>query len=233
MHSNKNLTVNDGSFTIKSGDDGFHADETLTITGGMINIAESYEGLEGLCIDISGGDITIVSSDDGLNAAGGTDQSGFGGHRGNDMFGSSSSSDSYIHISGGTIYMNASGDGIDANGTLTISGGYVTVCGPTQGDTAVLDYDISATITGGTFIGTGSYMMAQTFSDSAQGVIAVSVGNQAAGTKITLTDKDGKTVVSCEPKLSFAIVILSTPEMVKGETYTITVGSASGEFAAN
>lgn len=233
VHSNKNLTVNDGSFTIKSGDDGFHADETLTITGGMINIAESYEGLEGLCIDISGGDITIVSSDDGLNAAGGTDQSGFGGHRGNDMFGSSSSSDSYIHISGGTIYMNASGDGIDANGTLTISGGYVTVCGPTQGDTAVLDYDISATITGGTFIGTGSYMMAQTFSDSAQGVIAVSVGNQAAGTKITLTDKDGKTVVSCEPKLSFAIVILSTPEMVKGETYTITVGSASGEFAAN
>lgn len=233
VHSNKNLTVNDGSFTIKSGDDGFHADEALTITGGTIDIAESYEGLEGLSIDISGGDITIVSSDDGLNAAGGTDQSGFGGHRGNDMFGSSSSSDSYIHISGGTIYMNASGDGIDANGTLTISGGHVTVCGPTQGDTAVLDYDISATITGGTFIGTGSYMMAQTFSDSAQGVIAVSVGNQAAGTKITLTDKDGKTVVSCEPKLSFAIVILSTPEMVKGETYTITVGSASGEFAAN
>lgn len=39
--------------------------------------------------------------------------------------------------------------------------------------------------------------------------------------------------VSCEPKLSFAIVILSTPDMVKGENYKITVGSVSGEFAAS
>lgn len=75
-------------------------------------------------------------------------------------------------------------------------------------------------------------MMAQTFSSSEQGVIAVSVGNQAAGTAITLKDENGKTVVFYEPKLPFAIVIISTPEMVKGENYTITVGSASGEFAA-
>ena len=36
-------------------------------------------------------------------------------------------------IHGGTIHVTASGDGIDANGTLTISGGFTTVCGPTQG----------------------------------------------------------------------------------------------------
>jgi hypothetical protein len=37
---------------------------------------------------------------------------------------------------------------LDDTGTLTISGGYTVVCGPTQGDTAVLDYDRSAIITG-------------------------------------------------------------------------------------
>ena len=43
-----------------------------------------------------------------------------------------------ILISDGNLYINASGDGIDANGTLTISGGYTVVVGPTRGDTATL-----------------------------------------------------------------------------------------------
>ena len=122
---------------------------------------------------------------------------------------------------------------MDANGTLEISGGHTTVTGPTQGDTATLDYDKTAVITGGTFIGTGSTMMAQSFSKSKQGVIAVSVGNQAAETQITLTDSDGNTIVSHKPELEFAVVIISTPELVKGEMYSITVGSETGEFEAS
>ena len=243
VHSNTNITVGGGTFEIASGDDAFHADETLIITSGMINITESYEGLEGLHIDVSGGDITLVASDDGLNAAGGTDQSGFGGMRGNDQFGGgrqggkggtgSGNSGGSITISGGTIHVTASGDGIDANGTLTISGGYTTVCGPTKGDTATLDYDVSAVITGGTFIGTGASGMAQTFSDSEQGVIAVTVGNQSAGTQITLTDSNGNVIISHAPDLSYGVVILSSSDIIKGEKYTITVGSASGEFSAS
>ena len=235
IHSNANAVVAGGSFTIATGDDGFHAEENLTVSNGTINITESYEGLEGLGIDVSGGDIKIVSTDDGINAAGGTDQSGFGGMRGGDKFGgmSSGSSDSYIHISGGSIYMNASGDGIDSNGTLMISGGYTTVCGPTQGDTAVLDYEISGTITGGTFIGTGSYMMAQTFSSAEnQGVIPVSVGSQSAGTRITLVDSNGNTLLSTAPELDFAIAILSSPDIVSGETYTLNIGSQSADIQA-
>lgn len=124
-------------------------------------------------------------------------------------------------------------DGLDANGTLEISGGYTVVVGPTQGDTATLDYDKSGIITGGTFIGTGASGMAQTFSDSKQGVVAVSVGNQSAGTKIVLKDKSGKTIIEHTPELNFAVVILSSPDITKGETYSITVGSQSGEFEAN
>lgn len=241
VHSNASISVNGGSFQIATGDDGFHADEALTITSGTIEITESYEGLEALDIVVAGGDIRLAASDDGLNAAGGTDSSGTEGPRGNDQFGGhgggmggmSSSSNGSILISGGNLYVNASGDGIDANGTLEISGGYTVVVGPTQGDTATLDYDTSAVIKGGTFIGTGASGMAQTFSDSEQGVVAVSVGNCAAGTTIELEDSEGNTLISYAPELDFAVVILSNPDMVKGDTYKIIVGEASGEFEAN
>ena len=270
IHCDMNIYIEGGTFEINAKDDAVHADETLQICGGKINITNSYEGLEALDIKVSGGEMYIVASDDGLNAAGGTDSSGFGGMR-NDQFGSqggrpgggqggrpgghggdsgeqgnpggegnqegfgemnSGSSDGSIMITGGNLSIKAYGDGIDANGTLEITGGFVTVCGPTQGDTATLDYDVSGVISGGTFIGTGGQMMAQTFSDSEQGVIGVQVGNQQAGTLITLTDSNGNVVISHEPELPFAIVILSSPEMKKGETYIITVGELSGEFEA-
>lgn len=242
VHSDVSITINGGTFTIASGDDAIHAEDTLTITAGKIDISESYEGLEALHIDVQGGDIKLVASDDGLNAAGGTDSSGttggrdgmFGGgkHGGGFgvMFGNSNGS---IKVSGGNLYINSSGDGMDANGTLEISGGYTVVVGPTQGDTATLDYDKSGVITGGTFIGTGASGMAQTFSDSEQGVVALSVGNQSAGTKITLKDKSGNVIIEHAPELSFAVVILSSPGIKKDVTYSVTVGSQSGDFEAS
>ena len=250
LHSNTSAVINDGSFEISTGDDGVHADESLAIRGGVINITKSYEGIEALDIEISGGDITIKASDDGINAAGGNDESGYGGGfgqsdgfgggrpggrpggMGGGMPGGSSSSNGSITISGGKIYMNASGDGIDANGSLTISGGEITVCGPTSGDTSVLDYDNEATITGGTFIGTGAQMMAQTFSSSSQGVLALTVGSRTAGTEITISDSDGNLIIKYSPTLSYQLVVISTPELRQGETYTVTVGSDSGEFEA-
>ena len=242
VHSNASITISGGTFQIASGDDAFHADETLTISGGTIDITKSYEGLEGLHVKVSGGDIKLVASDDGLNAAGGTDSSGTGGPRGGDMFGGrggmggmggNSSSNGSIVISGGKLYVNSSGDGMDANGTLEINGGYTIVVGPTRGDTATLDYDVSATISGGTFIGTGASGMAQTFSDSSQGVIAINAGTQSAGTKITLADSKGNSLISHQPELDFSVVIISSPDVKTNNSYTISVGSASQSITAN
>ena len=250
LHCDTSLTVENGAYTIATGDDALHAEETLSVLSGTLDISTSYEGLEALHILVAGGAIKLVASDDGLNAAGGNDQSGTGGR--DEMFGGApggpggpgghggmggpggmSAGNGSVTISGGTLYIRSSGDGIDANGTVTISGGHTTIVGPTQGDTATLDYDRSCVITGGTFIGTGARGMAQTFSSSGQGVIALQMGNQAAGTKITLTDAKGTTLIDYTPELSFAVVILSCPEMVSGENYTVTVGAASGTFAAN
>lgn len=248
VHSNTSITVSGGSFEIASGDDAFHADEALTVTSGTININGCYEGLEALDLSIEGGDITLIAADDGLNAAGGTDSSGTEGGR-DGMFGNMwdgnpgagatagspgdmSSSNGSITISGGTLDITASGDGIDANGSVEITGGYIVVTGPTQGDTSTLDYDTTAAISGGTFIGSGGAGMAQTFSDSGQGVLSVSVGEQSAGTAVTIQDKDGNNIASFEPEMSFAVVIVSSPEIESGETYTLTVGGQTGDIAA-
>lgn len=232
IHSNGSVTIKGGAMELLSGDDGVHADERLTITGGSILIEKSYEGLEALNIIIEGGSITLTADDDGLNAAGGVDSSGLGGPRPGEGFGSSSGSKGSISISGGDIKITASGDGIDANGTISISGGKTIVEGPTSGDTATLDYDVSATITGGVFIGTGAMGMAQTFSDSTQGVFAVSAGGISGGTELLLYDEAGELIISHTPSLSYQVIIISTPKIKSGSTYRIVIGEIEGSFEA-
>lgn len=233
IHSNSAITVNGGSFEFSSGDDAFHADETLTINAGTFNIKTSYEALEAHKIYVRGGELELHAKDDGINAAGGQDSSGteggrdgmFGGGRPGGHFGGGNST-GLIEVSGGSLKIYSSGDCLDANGSITISGGALYVTNPTSGDTSVLDSDNGAAITGGSFIGVGaSAMMAQSFANhSTQGVIAGTVGSQKAGTTVTVTDTAGNTLVSFEAEYDFVLVILSTPEMVKGETYTLTVG---------
>ena len=111
-------------------------------------------------------------------------------------------------------------------------GGMVTVCCPVKGDTSVLDYDSSGVISGGTFLGTGASAMAQTINGSGQGVISVNAGNQNADTKITLTDSTGKLLLSLTPELDFSVVILSAPELQKGESYILDIGGNSGTYTA-
>ena len=232
IHSNNAIAVNGGTFELSTGDDAFHAEETLTVHAGILNVKTSYEALEAHKVHILGGELELHAKDDGINAAGGQDQSGteggrdgmFGGGRPGGHFGGSS--DGLIEVSGGKLKIYASGDCMDANGSITISGGEIYATNPTSGDTSVLDSDNGAMITGGNFIGAAaSTMMAQSFDQSStQGVLAGTVGSQKAGTLVTVTDTAGNTLVSFEAEYDFVLVILTTPEMKKGETYTLTVG---------
>lgn len=135
VHCVGTLTVSDeANLTIETGDDGFHSDDTLTIEGGKINILRSYEGLEAVFINISGGETTLVASDDGLNAAGGTTADtdfAFMGPPG--MGGEPETLEDatyYVHISGGKLTVDAGGDGLDSNGAMFVDGGEVYVSGP-------------------------------------------------------------------------------------------------------
>lgn len=226
FHSNGNLVIHDGTYTLSSGDDGIHADSNVTIAGGTIDIAKSYEGIEGLSIDISGGESSVLASDDGMNAAGGNDSSGFEGPGpGGDQF--ASTEGAYIHISGGILHVNSSGDGIDSNGDITVSGGETYVSGPTNDGNGTLDYNGSAVVTGGIFAASGSSGMAQNFdSSSTQGVIMVNVEEQEANTEIALLDISGTELLSWTAEKEYSSVIVSSPEIQQGETYTLKAGTA-------
>ena len=81
-------------------------------------------------------------------------------------------------------------------------------------------------------MGSGAMMMAQTFSDSTQGVLSVNVGNMMAGTELTVTDKSGNVLMTATPELDFSVVIFSSDKMISGETYVLTAGSEKAEFTA-
>lgn len=221
----------DGSLTINAQDDGIHADAKVIIEGGSIVINESYEGIEGLSIQISGGSTTLTATDDGLNAAGGNSTSGNGAFGGDDWNGGGMMNDGgtngSIVISGGNVSITAGGDGVDSNGSVEITGGNTVVQGPSSGDTSVLDYNGTAVISGGTFIGTGGAGMAENFSSATQGLIAVSTGNQSAGSSVTLKDAAGNVIAEVTPALDYAVVYISTEDMAQGETYTLTAGTYS------
>ena len=228
IHSDGQVTVADGSIAITSGDDGIHAGSSLQISGGTVNVSKSYEGLEGMTIDISGGDVSVTASDDGLNAAGGNDGSSVNGRPGQNQF--AAQEGVYIRISGGKVTVNASGDGIDSNGDVTVSGGETYVSGSTCNGNAALDYNGEATVTGGVFIAAGMSGMAQNFgSKSTQGAMLVNVENQKADSKITLKDSDGKTLAAYQPPKSYNSIVVSTPDIRQGKTYTLTAGSAKVE----
>ncbi len=226
IHANGNVTISGGEGTISSGDDGIHADKAIVLAGGKYDIKKSYEGLEGNSITISKGEYSLVSHDDGLNAAGGNDQSGFGGHMPPDMF--ASSPDSFVKISGGYLSVNASGDGIDSNGDFTVSGGEIYISGPSSSGNGFLDFGGTAKITGGIFFAAGSSGMAQNFSSSStQGAILVNLASQKKSTIVNLTDSNGKVLCACAFEKSFSTVLISTPDIKVGETYTVTADESS------
>lgn len=224
VHSNGDVTVSGGIYTISTGDDALHADEALTVSAGEINILTSYEGLEGTSVSVSGGTIYIVSSDDGVNAAGGADGSGFGGFGQGTPFGGNS--DALIHISGGYLVVQAGGDGLDSNGNAIMSGGTVIVSSTGQGDGA-LDYDGSFTLSGGILLAADSGAMSQSPSEASQYTLSLGFDSVLpAGTFISLEREEQSLVFALPSNASH--VVISSPELEGGAVYTLSYG---GEYS--
>lgn len=208
--------IENGILNINAGDDGIHGTTNVKVAGGSIDIPTCYEGIEARVVEIAGGNINIVSSDDGINAAGASTESG-------GFF--DTDNGAAIIISGGTISVNAEGDGVDSSGSLEISGGTIYVAGPVNDGDGALDYGTTAKVTGGTIVMYGSSGMAENFSEAEQGTVMVLVGTQQAGTDICIKDADGKEIVSRTTEKKYSSVIISSPDIKEGKTYTLTAGT--------
>lgn len=243
LHSNANLVINGGTFNLMTGDDGVHADAMLTINDGDIQITESYEGIESAVITINGGEIDLVASDDGLNVAGGNDGSGMmagpgrggrqgqGGNPGGESF--AAATNQFLTINGGTIKVHAAGDGIDVNGSVTMTGGLVIVNGPTEQMNGALDYDGSFNISGGFLVAAGSAGMAQApGNSSSQYSLLINFNSTLpAGTLIHIQNSDGENILTFAPDKSFQSVTFSSATLSHGETYELYYGGSSSGSA--
>lgn len=221
------VIIDGGTFLVRSGDDGIHGESRLLINDCKLDIAECYEGLEAKVVEINGGEITVTSSDDGINAAYTTSEEADAGE--DPMF---SDAECKVGITGGKLIISADGDGIDSNGYLYVSGGEVYVQGAPVGADAAIDCGIEAIVTGGTVLAVGQREMSTGFSDkSTQCFIFYNTQEQAlAGEMLQLKDKEGNVLFSYTPSCAYNSVLLSHPAMEADADYTIICGEREKEI---
>ncbi len=149
--------------------------------------------------------------------------------------------ETYIRISGGTItIINETGrdaDGLDSNGSIYIDGGDIRVSLLGDGSNCAIDYGSESggecVVTGGTIMAFGGSSMAEEFSSSSTqcAVLYNLDSTMPADTTFSVSDADGKEILSYTPACSYSSVSFSSPELAVGETYTVAYGENSAELA--
>ena len=128
-----------------------------------------------------------------------------------------------IQINGGYTVLDSEGDGIDSNGSVEVTGGVLLVNGPTSGGDGAFDYDLTATVSGGTVLMVGSAGMAQNFTNGTQPFAFATAGGNA-GQSVAVTDADGTVVASLMAAKQFGIVLVSSPALEEGGTCSLVIG---------
>ena len=238
INSNAAVTIADGTYDLTSGDDGVHADSTLTIEDGSITVTKSYEGLEANDIIINGGTMYVTTSDDGVNAAGGQDQSSQGGRPGQNNFNpgapGGSASNASITVNGGYLFVVASGDGVDSNGYLSFNGGTTIVQGPSTGGNFAIDADGTVGFNGGTVMAvcSSNAMWEDINGKLGNAVYTKSAGSVQKNGVIAVTDASGNVLSAVKSQISGSVGVLYYNSSVSSLTSCMSVvgGNYSGSF---
>lgn len=234
------IDISGGEISIYPADDGLNANGSVSgfgaFGGGMPDFGRDGEGTPPQGMEkpaITGGD--MPEPPQGLESV--AQQEGFSGTA------DSGGGESWIHISGGSVTVvnetARDADGFDSNGDIIISGGDIRISLVNSGSNSALDYGSESggvmEISGGTVIACGSYAMAEGFdSTSTQCAILYNVKRGvAAGRTLGLEDSEGNVLLSYEVPCSFSSVILSSPELKLGETYTVVIGDTAEEITLN
>lgn len=217
------LNIESGTLNISAADDAVHSDLVLNIgatgtDGPTINISECYEGLEAAELNVLSGNISIMSSDDCLNAT----NSDLGSY------------DFAMNISGGTINAYSSeGDGFDSNGDLNISGGIIAVWTANRADNQPLDADGTLNISGGTVLAAGASNGMGLSINAEQAYVTFSASGQliSKGDVASIKSAGGSDLFSAAASCDASFVFFSSPELDSGSSYSLYAGDNSAAAA--
>ena len=207
ISSKGNLLINDGEFNISCGDDAVNSEFLTTIRDGKFNISKSYEGIEGAGVEIYGGEYTINSSDNAINAN-------------NSLI----NYDYHLSLMGGNFNINSSGDGIDCNGWTNISGSTLYIDGPSNGMYSSIDNDKGYKVESGNIIMTGPRGLVENPSiNSNQYFINLNLNSIVKDT-IKVYEEE-KLINEFSPTKEYQSVVISLEGMSKDKSYKVVVGN--------
>ena len=206
----------------KSSPKGLKIDGAITISdNAVISITTTGAGGEGIegktSIDITGGQVTVVATDDAINASTNTETNGSGD----------------LTISGGYVYARSTGnDGIDSNGNCYIKGGLVYAIGTSSPEVAIdanTEDRKQLYVQGGTLIAIGGIESGASLSQSCYSTnswskntwYALTVGNDTFAFQ-TPSSGGSSIVVSAasQPTLKSGVTVSSGTVIFDGNAYT-------------
>lgn len=186
----------------------------LQISGGDIMVRTSGYNAEGIeskgTFDVSGGTVMVYAYDDALNSTG-------------DMT-----------ISGGSVVAAATNnDAIDANGNMYLKGGTIIACGGRGAETGIdINEQKKLYISGGNIFAIGGRTDGS-LGSTTQGIITTS-GSVTENSSVSISS-NGTTLCSFLMPTAYSngTIIISSPSLTSGSSYTLTNGSSSTTVTAS
>ena len=190
---------------------------------GKLTLNASNEGLDAeLHLTVNGGDITILSDNDGINT--------------------NEDNVSVTTVNAGTLHivagLGAEGDGIDSNGYLVINGGTVVSAAKPVSDSG-LDSDMGSFIHSGTVVALGA-AMDWAESDSEQVTMNLQFSQRQNGV-LRITNENGSDIFTFDPSTDPVLrdydrgyqgVVISCPAFQVGDTYQVFVDDVPMQYTS-
>lgn len=188
----------------------------LQISGGDIMIRTSGNNAEGMeskgTLDISDGTVLVYAHDDAINS---TDD---------------------LTISGGTVVaVGTNNDAVDANGNMYLKGGTIIACGANGAEAGIdINEQKKLYITGGNIFAIGGRVDGNLGSTN-QGIVTAT-GSVSANSTASISNSSKTLYTFTMPPVSYSgnnTIIISTPELSSGSSYTLKLSSGSQTVTAS